>query len=189
MHTTKSKKKRKKHAQVQGEHNYCKTPCSVDFEVDQQFADDISWLTTSKSQIHHVEKAVPKALEERNLFVNKSKTEFYTISRNSSDDWKKCKLVGSKLDSKEDIKHRKSLAHSAFNKWASVLCNRKTSNNFKVRLFSAFVVHFSVFFFITVNFGVLQKKMKKKSMYCKEISCEKCSIIVTQKQEKIGLVI
>ena len=99
----KIEEERKKHAQVQNEHNYCKTPCSVDFEVDQQFADDISWLTTSKSHIYHVEKAVPKALEERNLFVNKSKTEFYNISRNSSEDWKKCKLVGSKLDSKEDI--------------------------------------------------------------------------------------
>ena len=108
-----------------------------------------------KSYRYHVEKTVPKALEERNLFVNKSKTEFYTISRNSSEDWKKCKLVGSKLDSKEDIKHRKSLAHSAFNKWASVLCNRKTSNNFKVRLFSAFVE--SIFLYNCELWGLTKK--------------------------------
>ena len=68
---------------------------------------------------------------------------------------KKCKLVGSKLDSKEDIKHRKSLAHSAFNKWASILCSTKTSKNYKIRLFSAFIE--SIFLYNSELWGLTKK--------------------------------
>ena len=52
-----------------------------------------------------LEKIIPVVLKERNLFVKESKTEKYTISRNSPNEWKDCKLVGSKLETLNDIEN------------------------------------------------------------------------------------
>ena len=94
--------------QVISEHNYAKTPSTDNFCLDQQYADDISWGSTEEKDLQLIEKVVPEVLKERNLLVNESKTEKYKISRNSEQDWKECKLVGSKLGTEEDIKYRKN---------------------------------------------------------------------------------
>ena len=53
-------------------------------------------------------------LAKFNLQVNESKTEEYSVpdceQPNASGSWKKCKLLGSYLDTKEDITRRKALA-------------------------------------------------------------------------------
>ena len=67
-----------------------------------EYADDISWASTSKTVLEKIETVIPDVLKERNLFVNESKTEKYTISRNSPNEWKDCKLVGSKLETVND---------------------------------------------------------------------------------------
>ena len=46
-------------------------------------------------------------------YENQSKTEEFSVKPNGNDDWKKCKLVGSLLDTTEDIKRRTSLANTA----------------------------------------------------------------------------
>lgn len=53
-------------------------------------------------------------LKEEGLTINDSKTEKYNISINSDTTWKKCKYLGSLLDTTEDIKRRKGLAHDSF---------------------------------------------------------------------------
>ena len=62
-----------------------------------------------KTVLEKIETIIPEVLKDRNLFVNESKTEKYTISRNSPNEWKDCKLVGSKLETVNDIENRKNL--------------------------------------------------------------------------------
>ena len=61
--------------------------------LDQQYADDISWASTSKTVLEKIEINILEVLKGRNLFVNESKNEKYAISRNSKNEWKDCKLV------------------------------------------------------------------------------------------------
>ena len=67
------------------DHNYLDT-CSLIFTLDQQYADDISWASTSTSVLKTIEEIVPAELKARNLLVNDSKTERCTVSRNSTGD-------------------------------------------------------------------------------------------------------
>ncbi len=79
--------------------------------IDQQYADDASWIgVNATKEIEKVNQVVPDKLKESNLKVNNDKTEEYKISSNGDPAWKKCKLLGSLLDSEEDIKRRKGLA-------------------------------------------------------------------------------
>ena len=110
------------------------------FLLDQQYADDISWASTDTSVLKNIEEIVPRILESRNLHVNTSKTEKYSISRNSpSDSWKSCKLVGSKLDTESDITNRKVLANLAFNTLKPIFKEKKCSQNVKLAIFSALI--------------------------------------------------
>ena len=80
------------------DHSYEKSD-NLLFLLDQQYADDISWASTDTSALENIEKVVPKILKSRNLHVNSSKTEQFSITRNKTEDgWKNSKLVGSKLD-------------------------------------------------------------------------------------------
>ena len=40
----------------------------------------------------------------------------YDVSPTSNDEWKTCKILGSLLDTKADIKRRKGLVNNAYNK-------------------------------------------------------------------------
>ena len=68
------------------DHNHLVT-CSLIFTLDQQYAGDISCASTSTSAFKTIEEIVPAELKARNLLLNDSKTERYTVSRNSTDDW------------------------------------------------------------------------------------------------------
>ena len=100
--------------------------------IDQQYADDASWITTSEKSKESVKQTTPQALKNKNLYVNEDKTEDFSVSRQSQDDWKNCKLVGSLLGNAEDIRRRKQLACAAFAKNKSSLCSK--SINLMTRL-------------------------------------------------------
>ena len=84
--------------------------------------DDISWITNGeKKLLDDIKEKIPKQLERRNLLINSDKTEEHKIEwiKKTKKDtvineedwiWKKCNILGSMLDTKEDIKRRKSLA-------------------------------------------------------------------------------
>ena len=61
---------------------------------------DIGWASTNNEEIEEIENTVPQILKNRNLLVNESKTEKYTIERNGSDQWKTCEYIGTLLDTK-----------------------------------------------------------------------------------------
>ena len=90
------------------------------FLLDQQYADDIGWAATQSGIINQIEKEVPVLLSDRNLQINASKTETYTICRQGSENWRKCKYIGSLLGTEEDIDRRKHLTNFAYQNLKSV---------------------------------------------------------------------
>ena len=79
-------------------------------------------------------------LKENNLYVNPTKTEKYTISRTSNGSWKKkCKLLGSLLDSDEDVTCRKGPAFDSFKTLENTFKSRHISEVIRLRIFKAYV--------------------------------------------------
>ena len=70
-----------------------------------EYAYDLSKLTSDHSNIHRYKHNVEENLGKKGLKVNKNETENYIISRQNHQ-WKKCKLLRTLLDTKEDIKRR-----------------------------------------------------------------------------------
>lgn len=109
------------------------------FMIDQQYADDISWIATNEFQIEEIKKTVPIKLKRRNLTVNDTKTEQYKITRKGDKKWEKCKYLGSLLNTNDDINRRKRLAIVAYNKLGFILNSQKCSIVMKSRIFTAFI--------------------------------------------------
>ena len=105
--------------------------------IDQQYADDISWVTTSESKIQEIEKKIPIKPEARNLIVNHTKTEKYCITRKGPEEWKKCKYLGTIFETEKDIHRRKSLAISAYNKLKHILESKRTKISLRMRTFNS----------------------------------------------------
>ena len=89
--------------------------------IDPKYADDITYLTTSKERNEKIEEDVPLMLQERDLFVNKDKTETEVVSRGGTTEWKNIKFLGSLLDTESDITRRKGLAICACNTYQDIL--------------------------------------------------------------------
>ena len=92
------------------DHTYC-TPPEYGTIIRPKYADDIGWAA-SKNKF----KIEQEKLKERGLKINKAKTEEYLVKKNGPEDWKKCKILGSLIDTNEDIKRRKQLTNNAMKK-------------------------------------------------------------------------
>ena len=83
-----------------------------------------------ENQLSQIAKDTQEKLEERNLKINESKREEYTVSRKSEkerkeaeknripptkESWINCKLLGSMIDTETDIKRRYKQANIAYN--------------------------------------------------------------------------
>jgi hypothetical protein len=120
------------------DHNYY-IPTRNFFEISPKYADDITWATTAKERIQQIKDQIPETLRERNLTINETKTEEYTISRKSDDTWKKCKLLGTLLDSENDIKRRKGLALDAYKTYQDIFNSKHISDKTKLRVFEVYI--------------------------------------------------
>ena len=78
-------------------------------------------------------------MKEENLIINETKTEEYSITRGGNEDWKKCKYLGSMLDTENDINRRKILAINAEKQLKHVLNNRKINLDTKINIHTAFI--------------------------------------------------
>lgn len=106
-------------------HNYAKKQ-KMEIDLNQQFADDIGYISTSKSNNNEIKDIIPNVLKNKHLTINEDKTEQYSISKNNDDEnWKKCKYLGSYLDTETDISRRKILAIQAYNKYKHILESNK----------------------------------------------------------------
>ena len=81
----------------------------LQIEIDPKYADGITFIRSEKAKINQVERVLPSKLSEEGLYIKKSKTEKYHISKCSDRKWKSCKYLGSLIGTKEDIKRRKGL--------------------------------------------------------------------------------
>ena len=92
-------------------------PQNCQIDIDQQYADEISKMSTSVSVIEKMKDDIPIKTTQQWLEIIKTKTREYTInSANSDNCWGDCKLLGSLLDTQNGTKNRKVLAISAANK-------------------------------------------------------------------------
>ena len=79
-------------------------------ELDMEYADDMSIVTENYQTIRNAKQDLPEVLGNRGLRMNAAKTVEFTVSRDGSKDWKKCKFLGTLLGTDEDIGRRKGLA-------------------------------------------------------------------------------
>ena len=106
------------------DHTYF-TPTENYFTIDQQYADDIGFISTGKHLLKKTEKELPIILKKRNLFINQQKTENYEIFNHCHDNWKNCKYLGSFLDTEKDFERRKYLTNNSFANLKTTLNQRR----------------------------------------------------------------
>ena len=120
--------------------NYPIVPPNYQIDIDQQYADDISKISTSISAIEKMKDELPVKLAQRGLKINESKTEEYTIKKANCDNrWRDCKLLGSLIDTQNDIRRRKVLAINAANKLKHMFLNKDVIINVKTKLFKSYI--------------------------------------------------
>ena len=116
------------------EHTYS-LPQRIGTIIKPKYADDTGWASNSEALIRtEKEKVIPR-LKEKGLQINESKTVEYKISKVGNEKWKKCKILGSLLDTNDDIKRRKQLAMNALQKFEYIFTDKKLSNGKKIRIF------------------------------------------------------
>ena len=114
-----------------------------------QYADDISEANTNKAEIEDLKMKIPNILSERGLKINDTKTEEYKITNNENK-WKKCKLLGSYIDTEADISNRKGMFLSAAKQLLHILNHKRLPISVKIKTFN---VYLSLYFYIIQRFG------------------------------------
>ena len=122
------------------------------FTLDQQYADDIGFISTGKHIVNKIERDLPNILENRNLFINRQKTEKFDIFYKCDDQWKNCKYIGSYLDTEKDYEKRKLLANATFSNLRSIFTSKRLSLHVKLRIFTALVE--SIFLYNSELWGI-----------------------------------
>ena len=108
--------------------------------IRPKYADDIGWgAANCRHRLDAERKETIPKLVARGLRINEAKTEEFTIQENGPEEWKKCKILGSLLDTTEDIKRRKQLANNAMQKLKHIFENTRLKNKTKLRIFRACV--------------------------------------------------
>ena len=122
---------------LQHDHTYSRKPNNA-ITLNQEYADDISIITTNPNIIYNKKITLPPKLSKRDLIINQTKTEEYEIKKGGDNSWKQCKLLGSLLDTKSDINRRKTLAITSIANMKSIF-QTKVSLKIKIRAFDCYV--------------------------------------------------
>lgn len=124
---------------IMNEHNYAiYRPPKQNFTIEPKYADDITWATTSIEVINTIKNTIPPKLTQRELKINEDKTEEFIITKNNNE-WKDCKLLGSKLDTAKDIERRKALTINTMKQLKPLFKNHRMNEKLKLRTFQAYV--------------------------------------------------
>ena len=148
---------------------------SNNVEIDPKYSDDINFVRSWYPKINQLKREVPEMLKNDNLIVNKSKTEEYSIGIDGDDKWKRCKILGSLLDTEKDIERRYNLASAAYNKLEKTFKSKSLKQKTKLRIFDAYIA--SVFLYnselwtLTKTFSnkidTIQRKFLRKLLQIK----------------------
>jgi len=136
------------------DHNYDTKTNKIKM-FDQQYADDISWIGNSKQKLSDKEEEVTKLLANRNLKINKSKTENICVSKKGTDEWKNCKYLGSYFDTVKDVCHRKKMSMATYQKYKTILQSKKISLVVRMRIFNAYIA--SIFLYNSELWTITKK--------------------------------
>ena len=107
--------------------------------IDPKYSDDINFIRSSQTKVNLLKRKVPELLKEGGLEENSSKREEYSVKIDGDDEWKKCKVLGSQIDTETDIKRRQAVAITAFNSLEKIFNCKKLSIRIKMRVFDAYV--------------------------------------------------
>ena len=107
-------------------------------KIDPKYADDITYVRSAYHKINRKKRTIPSTLEKENLYINNEKTEEFTASRENSS-WKKCKLLGSILDTENDLNRRMILAIETSKQLNYIFKSRKISTQVKVRILQTYI--------------------------------------------------
>ena len=120
------------------EHNYAQYTQVKHIHINMEYADDISVISSDNHKALKSERDNTNKLSKKGLSINDTKTERYTINRNDNS-WKKCKLLGSLLDTDEEIKRRKSLGINAANNLEHLFKNKHLTTATKMKVMDTYV--------------------------------------------------
>ena len=87
------------------------------------YADDADLIFNTKKEAEETLDTIVDTLNEWNLKVNTSKTEYTTISK-TAEEWTNTRKLGSLLGDSEDVAKRKNLAIAAFKSMTSIFIRR-----------------------------------------------------------------
>ena len=128
--------------------------------IESEYADDIDLFSTSKNDLEEILPVAVDIFEEWNLFINSSKTEFTHLYLNEKNEqWRDHKILGSKLDSATDVKHRIILANVAFSNFSKIWMQKQISCECKLHLYDALVV--SVLLYNSNSWSLTKKEVQK----------------------------
>ena len=102
-----------------------------------EYADDMSHISSDMRNIEYAKKTLSSELSLWDLIMNEEKTKEFTIKRNGEETWKKCKLLGTLLDTEEDITRRKVITMNVVNLMKEIFFEDK-SIEVKVRSFNCY---------------------------------------------------
>ena len=87
--------------------NYPIASPNYQIDIDQQYADGISKISTSISGMEKMKDELTVKLTQQGIKLIESNTEEYTIKKANCDNrWRDCKLLGSLLNTQNDIKKK-----------------------------------------------------------------------------------
>ena len=130
-----------------------------EINLNMEYADDMSHIWSDMRNIEYAKKTLPSKLSSWDLIMNEGKTEEFTIKRNGEGTWRKCKLLGTLLDTEEDIKQRKVLAMKVANSMKEIFLG-DISIEVKVHSFNCYV---SSVFLYNCETWTLTKTLKNMS--------------------------
>ena len=122
------------------------------FTISPKYADDITWVTTERKTVDNIKEEVPPKLKTYNLEVNTDKTEEYEIPQKpaqpyrehsyskppNKDKWKKCKLLGSFIDTETDVNNRKARLITNMKNSKHIYKSKHISLDLKIRHFNTY---------------------------------------------------
>ena len=118
------------------DHTY--TQVTPHVEIDMQYADDLTDINSEEERHNQKKDLITQKLKPRNLTINSSKTEEYEVRYKGPEEWKDCKLLGSKIDTDKDIVRRKGLASHAIKEKKDILYGKQDFRT-KLRVFNCYV--------------------------------------------------
>ena len=106
--------------------------------IDPKYAEDISFISTDETKVTQVKRLLSDLLKKGNLIENESNRKEFRIP-DEKDLWKKCRCLGSIMDTESDINCRKGFTISTMRILELLLKSHTVTIKTKLNLLKAYV--------------------------------------------------